>query len=229
MLLLGNMATYRASLNLGNDLFGLIIQLLKWNFKFEFRYATKSDVLTVHTRETRESQIDILKSRFGDLTYTQNITEKQGFLFRAFCALNWIDAAFFQNMLEDDRVKLFTNKELWKKFVVKIAIIAKGRGLTEHNLERQISDLEVRALIDKIAKTKTIEGFPKISHPLLINHLGIDSREIKSIKKHLAWYYKIKNNSVSGDRSFTLTQIEYPFEQHINWWKFEGYDNSLPF
>lgn len=229
LLLLGNMATDLASLNLGKDLFGLIVQLLKWNFRFQFRQTTKTDVLTIHTRETREKQIDILKCRFEDLTYKQNITEKQVFLFRAICALNWIDEGYFRNMIEDDRAKLFSDKDVWKKFVVQVAVIAKGKGLTEQHLEWQISDLNVSGIINKIAKIKTIDGFPKISHPLLITHLGMDSKEIKSIKKHLAWCYKIKNNSVNGHRSFTLTQIDHPFEQRINWGKFEGYDNNLPF
>jgi hypothetical protein len=228
-LFIGYMATQLASHKLAGDLLELMIQLLKWNFKFQFRYGQTSDLLKVRERETKEKQIEIIRNRFIELTYIQNITERQVFLHRAICALNWVDVQYFLDMPEEDRVKLFTDKEHWKKFVVQVAVIAYEKGITEQQLENQVCHNNAKDIINKIAKIKSAAGYPTITHPQLIKHLAIDSKDIKAVKKHIGWHYKLKNNPVNGDRSFTVKRIDHPFEPCINWGNFEEADDSLPF
>ena len=228
LLFIGYLATKMASHMLAGDLLELMIQLLKWNFKFQFRYGKTSDLLKVRERETKEKQIEIIRNRFIELTYIQNITERQVFLHRAICALNWVDVRYFMDMPEEDRIKLFTDKERWKTFVVQVAVIANEKCMTEQLLENQICHNNAKDIINKIAKINSATGYPTITHPQLIKHLAIDSKDIKAVKKHIGWHYKLKNNPVNGDRSFTVKRIEHPFEQNIKWEDFEKYDDTLP-
>jgi hypothetical protein len=228
LLFLGYQATKSASLNLASDLFGLIIQLLKWNFKFQFRLANMSDILKVHTRETKEKQIDMIENRFQELTCMDNITEKNKILFRAKCALNWIDSSYFLKMDPGERAELFSDRDIFKRFVVQVGVLAGIRSLVEDHLKQQIQELGVGSIIDNILETQNIPGFPIIPHSLLIQQLGIEGNSIKAVKKQLSWFWQLKSNPVNGERSFTVIWQPKPFEPYIDWSKFENEDN-FPF
>jgi hypothetical protein len=225
LLLMGYLATQLTSVNLASDLFGLMTQLLKWNFKFQFRHASMTELLRIHTRETKEKQVAIIKDRFLELVNTHNISQKQEILFRAKCALNWIETNYFFDMDKDERCKLFSDQEFYKRFVVLVGVIAREKNLTEVHLDYQIQKLGLKSIIGNISEIQNIPGFPIIAHPMLIQQLGLEDNSIKAVKKQLSWFWELTNNTVNSVRSFTVSRKGEPFEPYIDWGKFEDERN----
>ncbi len=203
-LFLGQLATSLANSKLSTDLFNLLVQLQKWNFKFSFRQTESSEVLKLYTKKSKFKQAEIIAEHFRDLILQDNVSPEQNLLFRAWGLSKVIKPSYFLNLSADERLNFFTDEKLLKSAVLKVAVWAKENKLNNPYLSELVKILGIENLIQMVLIVKSKNTHQLISHELLLDWLGLPSSKIKDTKSKLRLYFEITNINKNGTRSINI-------------------------
>lgn len=225
-LFLGQLATSLANSKLSIDLFNLLVQLQKWNFKFSFRQTESSEVLKLYTKKSKFKQSEIIVEHFRDLVLQDNVSTEQNLLFRAWALSKVIKPSYFLNLSADDRLNFFTDDKLLKSAVLKVAIWAKENELNNPYLGELIKILGLENLIQMVLIVKSKNAHQLISHELLLDWLGLPSIKIKDTKSKLRLYFEITNINKNGARSINIRNGDLAIIESIMENEFESEANS---
>ena len=207
-LFLGHLATDLANKKSSIDLFSLLIQLQKWNFKFTFRQAESSDVFASLGKKSKAIQINIIENHFEGLMLQDNVQSEQKLLFRAWALCKVINPRYFLNLSNEERVSFFTHDKIFKSAVLKVGIWAKENNLSSPYLSELIKILGLENLIQIVLVVKQKNTNQLISHEQLMGWLGLPPSKIKETKSKLRQYFEITNLNKNGTRSVNISNGE---------------------
>lgn len=224
-LFLGQLAIDLANRKLCIDLFSLLIQLQKWNFKFSFRQTESSEVLKLHTKKSKAKQSEVIAEHFKDLVLHDEVPKEQNLLFRAWAFSKIITPSYFLNLSVEDRLNFFTDDKIFRGAVLKVGVWARQNKLTNPYLNELIKRLGLEQLIQLVLIVDTKNTGELISHEVLMDWLGLPQNKIKVIKSKLRLYFEISNvnkNSIRainiriGDLSIIDSVMANEFEDETN-------------
>ena len=225
-LFLGQLATDLANRKLSIDLFSLLVQLQKWNFKFSFRQTESSDVLKIYKKKSKAKQEEIIKDHYKDLVLQDKVSTEQNFLFRAWALSKVIKPSYFLNQSADDRLNFFTDDNLLKSAVLKVGIWAKENNLSSPYLSELIKILGLENLIQIVLVVKQKNTNQLISHEQLMGWLGLPPSKIKETKSKLRMYFEITNLNKNGTRSINISNGDLSVINSVMANEFEDETNS---
>ena len=223
LLFLGQLAAERANKKLSIDLFTLLVQLQKWNFKFTFRKAEASDVLQIHANESRANQIAIIQNSFEGLIMQDKIEQRHKILFPAWLIARIINPIYFLNLENEERVAFFTDDKTFKIAVLKLGVWAKEKKLVNLHLSFLINKHQLNQLIDMVISIKRNGIDQRITHQSLIEMLMLP---IKKTKEYLKLYFDITNFNNNGNRSVLFENSDLSILDAIMENEFEDEDAS---
>ena len=204
LLFLGQLATDVAYKKLSIDLFSLLIQLQKWNFKFTFRKAEASDFLQIHANESRANQISIIQNSFKGLIMQEQIEPRQKLLYPAWLIAKIINPDYFLNLSNEARVEFFTDDKTFKIAVLKLGVWAKENKLVNPHLTFLTAKLNLSNIINMIITIKSHGIDQEIVHEALMEMLMLPQYKIKETKAKLRLYFDILNRNNNGIRSVIM-------------------------
>mgnify|MGYP005989357137 CR=1 FL=1 len=204
LLLLGQKATSFANNKLSIDIFSLLVQLHKWNFSYSFRTASSSKVLKIHAKETKARQVQIIKNNFKDLVNKDDIKESQKLLYSAWSLSKIIEPKYFLDLIDDDRVTFFCDKDQFKGTILKLGVWAIENELFHPILNDFIKMFKLDELINWVLIIKRNGTSQEIRHNLLMDMLKLPPEKIKQTKSKLKLYFTINNKNGNGVRSVLL-------------------------
>lgn len=225
-LFLGQLATDLANKKLSIDLFALLVQLQKWNFKFTFRKAEASNGLQIHANESRANQIAIIQNSFEGLIIQDQIEPKQKLLYPAWIISKIINPDYFLNLSNEVRVEFFTNDKIFKIAVLKLGVWAKEKKLVNPHLSFLINKHQLNQLIDMIIAIKRNGIDQEIAHEALMEMLMLPQNKIKETKVKLRLYFDILNRNNNGIRSVIMEHSDLSILDAILENEFEDEDAS---
>ncbi len=225
-LFLGQLATDLANKKLSIDLFALLVQLQKWNFKFTFRKAEASNGLQIHANESRANQIAIIQNSFEGLIIQDQIEPKQKLLYPAWIISKIINPDYFLNLSNEARVEFFTNDKIFKIAVLKLGVWAKEKNLVNPHLSFLINKHQLNQLIDMIIAIKRNGIDQEIAHEALMEMLMLPQNKIKEAKVKLRLYFDILNRNNNGIRSVIMEHSDLSILDAILENEFEDEDAS---
>jgi effector-binding domain-containing protein len=225
-LFLGQLATDLANRKSSIDLFSLLVQLQKWNFRFTFRQTESSEVLKLYTKKSKFKQSEIISEYFRDLVLQNNVSTEQYLLFRAWAFSKVINPSYFLSLSKDDRLSFFTDDKLFKSAALKVAVWSIENKLYNPYLSELVKILGLENLIQMVLVIKTKNTDQLISHELLLDWLGFPSSKIKDAKSKLKLYFDLYNVNKNGIRSIRINNADMSILDSIILDEFEQETNS---
>jgi hypothetical protein len=225
-LFLGQLATDLANRKSSIDLFSLLVQLQKWNFRFTFRQTESSEVLKLYTKKSKFKQSEIISEYFRDLVLQNNVSTEQYLLFRAWAFSKVINPSYFLSLSKDDRLSFFTDDKLFKSAALKVAVWSIENKLYNPYLSELVKILGIENLIQMVLVIKTKNTDQLISHELLLDWLGFPSSKIKDAKSKLKLYFDLSNVNKNGIRSIRINNADMSILDSIILDEFEQETNS---
>lgn len=225
-LFLGQLATDLANKKLSIDLFALLVQLQKWNFKFAFRKAEASNGLKIHANESRTNQIAIIQNSFQGLIMQDQIEPRQKLLHPAWLISKIINPDYFLNLSNEERVAFFTDDKIFKIAVLKLGVWTKENELFNPHLSFLINKHQLNQLIDMIIAIKRNGIDQEIAHEALMEMLMLPQNKIKETKAKLRLYFDLTNFNNNGVRSVLFKNSDLSILDAILENEFEDNDAS---
>lgn len=225
-LFLGQLATDLANRKSSIDLFSLLVQLQKWNFKFTFRQSESNQVLKLHTKKSKVKQSEIIRDQFHALVLQNKVSSEQNILFRAWALSKVIEPSYFLNLSENDRLNFFIDDKILKSAILKVGVWQKENKLSNPYLNELIKILGLENLIQMVLIVKQKNTNQLISHELLLDWLGLASSKIKDTKFKLRMYFEISNVNKNGTRSINIGNGDLSIMESIMENEFEDETNS---
>ena len=226
LLFLGQLATERANKKLSIDLFTLLVQLQKWNFKFTFRQAEATNLLTIHCVDSRFKQAEIILNNFEGLIMQDKIEQTQKVLYPAWLLSKIINPNYFLNLGSQERLEFFTDDKTFKIAVLKLGVWAKENRLVNPHLSFLISKHQLNQLIDMVISIKHNGIEQEIAHETLMGMLMLPQNKIKETKAKLRLYFDILNRNNNGIRSVIMEHSDLSILDAILENEFEDEDAS---
>jgi hypothetical protein len=223
-LLLGYYALRDVSSSLNGDLFSLLALLRQRGFRFSFSTMGISSIREDFKQMEEILQKEMIRDKLQDivsLPYEKLDHQQKDHIYKAWCLVQCVDAMYFLQKSEEDRVKLFTDKKSYQLLVETVL----GSVMVEENTFKMLEQFASVKFKDQYAavlsKIREVPGYPEnIFHADLENAFKSMNLSIQAVKKILRQQYNLsdaKSTTREGvkDRVFDLTKRNHDFQYYL--------------